>query len=131
MFFSVCRFDEKVIAQVIVRLLNLRGSRFLALDRTNWKPGRTDINVLVLAIITPRFKVPIMWTLLKHRGNSSTSQRINLLERYIEVFGVSSIKALLADREFVGHEWIGFLVTNDVPFTIRLHEYMYIEIKEG
>jgi len=120
-----------VIAQVIVRLLNLRRSRFLTLDRTNWKLGRTDINVLVLAIITPRFKVSIMWTLLKHRGNSSTSQRINLLERYIEVFGVSSIKALLADRELVGHEWIGFLVTNDVPFTIRLHEYMYIEIKEG
>ncbi len=58
-FFSVCWFDEKAIAGLIVRLLNLSRSRFLALDRTNWKLGRTDIHVLVLAIITPRFKVPI------------------------------------------------------------------------
>ncbi len=111
-------------------MLNLRGPRFLALDRTNWKLGRTDIHVLVLAIVTPRFKVPIMWILLRHRGNSSTSQRINLLKRYIKCFGVSSIKVPLADREFVGHEWIEFLIINDVPFTIRVREDMYIETKQ-
>ena len=62
-----------------------------------------------------------------HRGNSSTAQRIDLIEQYLRIFKVSSIKALLADREFVGNEWINYLVEKTVPFVIRLREDMYIE----
>ena len=73
-----------------VKLIYFNGSAQLsasiwtrvALDRTNWRVGSTDINILVLAVVTRRFRVPLMWTLLAHQGNSDTDQRIALMERY-------------------------------------------------
>jgi hypothetical protein len=47
----------------------------LVLDRTNWKIGRTEVNYLVLAAVTRRKRVPLVWTLLPHGGGSSTSDR--------------------------------------------------------
>ena len=126
-FFKQVQFDEAVVARFIVSLLNIKGPMILAVDRTNWKLGKADINILVLAIVTRRFKVPLICSFFDHRGNSSTAQRIDLIDRYLRIFEVSSIKALLADREFVGNEWINYLVEKTVPFVIRLREEMYIE----
>ena len=130
-FFQYVRLDGDVVAELIIRLLGLKGSKLLALDRTNWKLGKTDINILVLAIVTRRFKVPLMWSFLGHRGNSSTQQRIDLMDRYLRVFGASSIQALLADREFVGADWMQYLIENNIPFVIRLRENMHIETEDG
>jgi hypothetical protein len=130
-FFQHIRLDGDIGAQLIVGMLKLGRPKLLALDRTNWKLGSRDVNVLVLAIVTRRFPVPLMWTLLPHAGNSDTAQRIALLERYLSLFGASSIRALLADREFVGAEWLKFLCENNVPFAIRLRENMQIQLADG
>ena len=90
-------------------MLKLDGPKLLALDRTNWKLGQGDVNILVLAVVTRRFRVPLLWTLLDHGGTSDVGQRIALMERYLRLFGASSIKALLADREVIAAEWIKFL----------------------
>ncbi len=63
-FFQHIRLDGDAVAKLIVRLLKLKGPQLLALDRTNWKLGKTDIDILVLALVTRRFKVPVMWSLL-------------------------------------------------------------------
>lgn len=130
-FFQHTRLDEDVVAQLILRLLNLKRSRLLALDRTNWKLGSTSINFLVLAIVTDRFKIPLMWSLINRRGNSCTTERIELVQRYLRVFGASSIEALLADREFISDKWLEFLMKNNVPFIIRVRENMYIHNEDG
>ncbi len=39
------------IARLIVQLLGVPDGWTLALDRTNWKFGQTDLNLLVLAIV--------------------------------------------------------------------------------
>ena len=78
--------------------------------------------MLVLAIVTRRFRVPVLWVFLGHGGCSSAQDRIDLVERYLCLFGLSSIKMLLADREFVGTRWLEFLLKNNVPFAIRLKE---------
>jgi hypothetical protein len=44
--------------------------------------------------------VPLIWTLIPGRGNSSTRQRIALMRRYLRLFDLSTIRLLLADREF-------------------------------
>ena len=62
-FFQHVRLDQDVVAQMVVRMLNLSRPIPLALDRTNWKIGSKDINILVLALVTRRFRVPLMWTL--------------------------------------------------------------------
>ncbi|WP_420013765.1 hypothetical protein [Tateyamaria sp.] len=56
-FCQYVRLDEDVVARLILHLLNLKGLKLLALDRTNWKRGKTDINILVLALVTRRFKL--------------------------------------------------------------------------
>ena len=44
-----------------------------------------------------------MWTLLSSAGCSTRDARIDLMRRYLAMFGAGSIAWLLADREFNGH----------------------------
>lgn len=128
-FFQYIRLDQDVVAQLIIEMLNLHRSVPLALDRTNWQLGSKTINILVLAVVTRRFRVPLMWTLLDHQGNSDTEQRIALMERYLALFGAASIQWLLADREFVGSRWMDFLNENKIPFAIRVKENLSITLE--
>jgi hypothetical protein len=60
-------------------MAHLKGPLFLALDRTNWKFGRIDINLLVLAVVVAnQFSIPILWKALPKKGNSNTHERIDL-----------------------------------------------------
>ena len=78
-FFQHVTLPENWTVGLLTALIGNPGSWYLCLDRTNWKIGQTDVNVLVLAVVTARFRVPLMWTLLDHSGNSTTAQRIALI----------------------------------------------------
>ena len=130
-FFQFVRLDAAWLARVIVQALNIRPPWYLCLDRTNWKFGKRNINILMLAIVTSRARIPLMWTLLDKQGSSSCAERIALLQRYLDVFGASSIRYLLADREFTGQEWIEFLLKNRIMFSIRVKGKTYIELSGG
>lgn len=130
-FFQHVRLDQDAVAQLVMGMLNLNRPVPLALDRTNWRIGSTNINILVLAVVTRRFRVPLMWTLLAHQGNSDTGQRIALMKRYLALFGAASIQWLLADREFVGARWMDFLNENNIPFAIRVKESLSIVLDGG
>lgn len=78
------------------------------------------MNILVPAIETQRFRVPLMRSPLEHAGNSTTAQRIELMRRCLRLFDASSIDALHADLEFVGARLVEFLNESNVPFVVRL-----------
>ena len=130
-FFQFVRLDADRMALMVVHMLNLGRKKCLALDRTNWKIGSKDVNILVLAIVTRRFRVPLLWTLIPHQGNSDTAQRIALMGRYLALFGASSIECLLADREFIGARWMDFLNENNIPFVIRVKGDMTLVLESG
>lgn len=130
-FFQYVRFDQAVVARLIVRMLNLSRSKCLALDRTNWKVGKKTINILMLAIVTRRFRVPLLWSICDRPGSSNCGERIALLRRYLALFEPNSIELLLADREFTGVEWIKFLIENDIPFAIRAKEELRFGLPDG
>lgn len=46
-FFQFVRLDSELAAHLIIQMLNLHRPRLLALDRTNWKLGSRDVNILV------------------------------------------------------------------------------------
>jgi len=71
-FFQHVRLDEDWALPLLIRLLGLKGSWLLALDRSNWQIGKTEVNYLVLAVVTPRFRVPLVWSLIEGRGCSDT-----------------------------------------------------------
>ena len=130
-FFQHVQAGEDWAARLIISLLGITGPRTLCLDRTNWKLGKKDINVLVLAVVTRRHRVPLMWSFLDRAGSSSTVQRIELMQRYLTIFGATSIKRLLGDREFIGAEWMNFLNENNVPFVIRIKKDMGVILEDG
>jgi hypothetical protein len=49
-FFQHAQLDDGDVARTIVSMLGLRPPFTLCLDRTNWQAGKTDINILVLAL---------------------------------------------------------------------------------
>jgi hypothetical protein len=112
-------------------MLRLSSPWPLCLDRTHWKIGKREVNVLVLAVVTRRHRVPLMWTLLGRAGNSATAERIALMERYLARFDVKSIKHLLADREFVGIDWFEYLDDSDIPFAIRVRANQHVLTEDG
>lgn len=130
-FFQHVRLGEDWSLPVVAKLLGNEGPWHLALDRTQWKVGRADVNYLVLAVVTKRFRVPLAWTVLDKQGNSGTQERIDLMRRYLAHFPASTIRCLLADREFVGADWLKFLNDNNIPFAIRLRENLRVTDEDG
>ena len=130
-FFQHVALGEDWSARLVVRQLGLSGNWNLCLDRTNWKIGRKDVNFLVLAITTRRYRVPLIWSVLDKAGNSNTAERINLMKRYVKLFGEESIRHLLADREFIGFEWLSFLTKQDIPFVIRVRSNLLVVCEDG
>ena len=128
-FFQHVCLPEDWSLGIVISLLGNPRPWHLCLDRTNWKIGATDVNVLVLAVVTVKFRVPLMWTLLPHSGNSTTAQRIALMKRYLAYFDASTVRVLLADREFIGQEWFAFLVEQEIPFAIRMKEDQIVRTK--
>jgi hypothetical protein len=132
-FFQHVRLGRDWAAPITAELAGLRGSGswYLALDRTQWRIGSHEVNFLVLAAVTRRFRVPLMWTVIPGRGNSSSRQRIALMRRYLRLFDASTIRLLLADREFVGRAWVDFLCENNIPFAIRLRGDLRVTTENG
>ena len=85
-FFRFFKMDFDALAQLISGWLPPE-HWVLCLDRTNWQIGKTDVNILLLAVAYRGIAIPIIWTFLDKRGNSNTEERIMLMERFIKLFG--------------------------------------------
>lgn len=120
-FFSEFEIGYRSLARFIFRLFSFaEGKLFLTMDRTNWQWGKRNINILVLAVVYQGIAVPIFWKALDKKGNSDTSERIELMKEFIECFGKECILGILADREFIGKKWFAWLMDKEIPFYIRL-----------
>lgn len=127
-FMADYALDINLIARIVFALLPHEPPYRLALDRTNWKFGSFNINILVLAVVYKGVAFPLLFTMMPKFGNSSTTERIELIQRYIDLFGTQTIDCLLADREFVGERWIGFLNLNRIRYHIRIKENFWVII---
>ncbi|MCQ2265126.1 MAG: hypothetical protein MJZ46_03685 [Bacteroidales bacterium] len=65
---------------------------------------------------------PLLFSMLPKRGTSNTQERIDFVQRYINLFAADSIDSLLANREFVGEIWIKWLSDNRIRYFIRIRE---------
>jgi hypothetical protein len=119
------------VARCVVELLGVSAPWTLVMDRTNWQYGKIDRNYLVLAIVYRGNAIPLLVQDLGHAGNSSTDERIALMERFLAIFGKDKVYCLLADREFVGEDWFKWLQQNGIPPCIRTRENMLVRHKNG
>lgn len=81
----------------------------------------------MLGIAYDHMSFPLLFRLLPKRGNSNHKERIDIMQRFIRLFGRGSIKCLVADREFVGLEWFKWLNDNAVQYHIRIRDNFWVE----
>lgn len=107
--------------------------KYVIVDRSNWKRGKKNINLLTIGGLMNQVFVPFYWLQLNKRGNSKIGERKNLIENVIQLVtrAGKSIQhsILLADREFIGHLWFEYLRSKNISFVIRLREKMYFELQ--
>jgi len=119
-FFAEVELPMEIVSKLIFGLLPNKESLVLVIDRTNWKLGNSNRNVLMLGVSYKNVAFPLMFKLLPKRGNSNTNERIELLDDFIKWFGKDCIDCLLADREFVGDKWLGYLNNQGITYHIRI-----------
>jgi len=72
------KIDFRLFAVFLSRLIpSDDDSWLLTMDRTNWKVGKVDINILMLAVAYKGVAFPLLWELLPKQGNSNTEERTN------------------------------------------------------
>ena len=130
-FLRYFELNYAVIAVFVVQLLGLAQPWVITIDRTNWKFGKHDINILTLGIAYKGAAFPLLWMILDKKGNSNTAERKALMEEYIKLFGTASILYLCADREFIGKKWFAYLRRNRIDFRIRIKESTLVPNARG
>lgn len=110
----------KMISSLIFTLLPEKKKLTLVLDRTNWKFGEKNINILMLGVSYKNVAFPLMFSMLNKRGNSNMQERMDLIKKYLDWFGQDTVDCLLADREFIGDEWLEFLNFHEIRYHIRI-----------
>jgi len=119
-FFQNFRMNYEEYARFVLSMLPKKQNYYLVMDRTNWKYGRSDINILMLGIIYKNTAIPLYWMMLDKGGSSSTKERKQLLSKAILLLGKERIAGLLCDREFIGVKWFRYLIQQDIEFHIRI-----------
>ena|ERR1044071_228805 len=105
---------------------------YIIMDRTNWKIGSKNVNLLTIGGLLSGAFVPLHWIQLNKGGASSIEDRKRVLDHFLALlrWAGKPIKGLilLADREFIGLPWLKYLEQLQVSFVIRLRSNMYGEL---
>lgn len=130
-FFASFEINFTVIARWIFNLFISPGQKFyVSIDRTNWYFGKAKINIFMLSICYEGIAIPIIWKLLDKAGSSSAEEQIELVQRFIDIFGSTQIESLLADREFPNEAFLAWLIKLKIPFNMRVKKDAWCCIRE-
>ncbi len=116
-------FCGKSYVQLVLKLFADIDDFNLSMDRTNWRFGKCNINILMIGICYKSTAIPLIWVMLDKRGNSNQKERITLMKRLLSYLSASQrakLINLLMDREFVGENWISYLKSEGMHFVIRI-----------
>lgn len=133
-FFKMKHIEDFIggINSLMVAITEIDLTYFIV-DRTNWKRGAKNFNLLTIGNLMQNIFMPIYWIQLNKRGNSNTEDRKSLIEGLSNLITKAgkTIKGsiLLADREFIGQLWFEYLLSKQLSFVIRLKEKMYFELQ--
>ena len=120
---SYCFDQERFVKFAWQRYANQGTWVALSMDRTNWKFGRSNINILMIGISWKGTAIPLVWKLLDKRGLSNTAERIELLDellKWLPDCERKKVRYLLMDREFGSKDWLTALKNRRVSFIVRI-----------
>ena len=119
------------VAYLVIKLLGIPAPFVVSIDRTDWYLGETPLNILMLSLVYKGVAFPLLWTVLEKKGCSDTAERIQLLEKYLKLFGKDSLSFVTADREFIGRDWFGYLRREKISFRLRIRENLKVTTARG
>src|SRR5688572_11992084 len=95
-FLRAFDMDDAALARLLVGIAKIPPPWTLAIDRTNGKFGKAELNILMLCVVYQGVAFPLLWVTLEKggvgkAGNSNAKERIALRERFIALFGRESI----------------------------------------
>lgn len=127
-FFRGFDLDDSDIAQVVVSWMQIPQPWVLSVDRTSWEFGSRCYNILTLGIVHEGVAFPVLWWMLKKKGNSNSDERMRLMEAFGKLFPDARVRCLCGDREFVGQSWLRYLLLEPaMPFRLRIRASDKIE----
>lgn len=105
---------------------------YLLLDRTNWKYGKTHINLLVIGLLYRDVFIPLVWLDLGRAGNSNFNQRLILLDELLDWWSLSGVPLpklyIAGDREFIGFHWFKGLQERNIDYAMRIPASFKLEL---
>lgn len=113
-----------ILSVVLFSIGSLRRHRYLVLDGTSWEYGSKEIHLLTLSVVHNGVSIPIWWADLDKKGASNQKERIALFNVALKSYDLEK-KLLLADREYIGGDWLSFLQKEKIDFIIRLPRGRY------
>jgi len=120
------------IALLILDLIkDLEENKLLIIDRTNWKLGKVNDNILQMGIgLTNGIMIPLLGVpLIDKRGNSNVDERKGLLNLFLRFAPLLvGSYTIVGDREFIGKEWFKHILSLGHNFVIRLRSKDYKSI---
>jgi hypothetical protein len=93
-FFRKFDLDYPLIAKLIVALINIPQPWVLSIDRTEWSFGQTRFNIFMLGVVHQGVAYPLVWTMLPKKGNSNSDERMDLVDKFREIFPDAEIAYL-------------------------------------
>lgn len=133
-FFKIHKIEQFILGiQTLLVDLSDIDLTHIIVDRTNWKRGIKNINLLTIGGLRSGVFLPLFWLQLNKQGNSNFEDRKQLIERFISLLKKKCVDTtsmvLLADREFIGSDWFKYLVEKELHFVIRLKAKMYFDLQ--
>lgn len=113
---------EEEIAKIIMQMTEENEQKVLIIDKIEWKFGKRRINILILAVPYEGVAVPVFWKILDDESDSNTQISIALIEKFLSLFSTQGIAYITGNKEFIGKEWIGYLLEQKIDFCIRIKE---------
>lgn len=127
-FFRGFDIDYPELARVVVSWMQIPQPWVLSVDRTSWEFGTHGYNILTVGIVHEGVAFPVLWWMLKKKGNSNSDERMRLMEAFCKLFPDAQVRCLCGDREFVGQSWLRYLLLEPaMPFRLRIRASDKIE----
>lgn len=124
-FFAEAKLPQQAVAALVLHLLPrpTTGQRFvISIDRTEWHFGKTPVNILMAAIVYQGTAFPLVWVMLGKAGSSSGAEQRALLRKLLLIVPPAHIRVVLADREFIGRPFMGYLSARGVGYGLRVRK---------
>jgi len=103
----------------------------ISIDRAEWDFGDTQVTILCAVASVGKRAVPVYFDMLDNNsGNSNADDRIALFKSIISIVGKDRVAAVVMDREFIGNQWLSWLVKEQIEFCTRVsrsHKITFID----